>query len=348
MLKVAYSDIHWLHQDPRSHPENPERLETALNSLKKHGLTEYLAFAEVSEPDDSVLKVHDREYVEWVRSECSKGFHYIDSDTYVTPDTYRVAAIFSATAKRAAVESAERGEMWFILPRPPGHHAGVRGRALGAPTLGFCIFNHVAVATRALLDLDSSRRVLVLDFDAHHGNGTQEIFWRDPRVVHVDVHEAGIYPGTGGVWDIGGGEGAGSKINVPLEPYTGDGVYFWVLENIVKPLVEKYKFKAVLVSAGFDSYIGDPLTELGASEKTFYAYGLYLREVFEEKLVRGVVAVLEGGYGDGLKQGLVSFVKGLLGVKGVSVDVKPKPPNRRVLSALREIMAEYHGIEIQA
>jgi len=346
MLNVIYSDIHWLHQDPRGHPENPHRLELAINSLKKHGLTEYLVFNDVVEPDDSVYSVHDKSYVNWIREECSKGFHYIDSDTYVTKDTYRVAASFSASARKASLKGVMHRENWLILPRPPGHHAGIRGRAMGAPTLGFCIFNHAAVAARTILDIDSTSKVLIVDFDAHHGNGTQEIFWREPRLVHVDIHERGIYPGSGEVEEIGGGLAAGTKINIPLEPYTGDGVYLWVLEKIIKRLIDKYRFKAIVVSAGFDSYIGDPLTELGATEKTFYAYGSFFREAYEERLTDSIIVILEGGYEDGLRHGLPSFIKGLIGVKIDSVDVKVKPPHKRVLDALKRIMLNYHDIEI--
>jgi len=345
MYRIVYSDIHWLHQDPHGHPENPERIEIALNALRRNGLINYFEKADLIQDDESVYLVHSREYVEWIRKECMKGFHYIDSDTYVTKDTYRVASSFSSTTRRAALQAVKNREIWFIMPRPPGHHAGFNGRALGAPTLGFCIFNHVAVAAKMILEIDDSSRVLIIDFDAHHGNGTQEIFWSEKRVVHVDIHEAGIYPGTGGVNEIGGGEALGSKINIPLDPFTGDEVYLWILEKIIKPLVEKYRFKAIFVSAGFDSYIGDPLTELNASDKTFYFYGSTLRMFYDEKYTEGIIAVLEGGYSVGLKNGLTSFIKGLLGLRE-NMDLKIKHPRRHLYEALKEIMYKYHGIEV--
>jgi len=345
MYRIVYSDIHWLHQDPYGHPENPERIEIALNALRRNGLINHFEKADLTQRDDSVYLVHSREYVEWIRNECMKGFHYIDSDTYVTKDTYRVASSFSSATGKAVLQAVKNREIWFIMPRPPGHHAGFNGIAMRAPTLGFCIFNHVAVAAKTILEINDSSRVLIIDFDAHHGNGTQEIFWSERRVVHVDIHEAGIYPGTGSVDDIGGGDGVGSKINIPLEPYTGDEVYLWILEKIIKPLVEKYKFKAILVSAGFDSYIGDPLTELNATDKTFYLYGSTLRMFHAEKYTEAIIAVLEGGYGAGLKNGLTSFIKGLLGLKE-SVNYKIKPPSRRVYESLKKTMYNYHGIDI--
>ena len=345
---MVYDDIHWLHQDPRNHPENPHRLEIVVSSLKKHGLTNYIEWAKADKPDNSVLLVHDESYVLWIREESMKGFHYIDPDTYVTRDTYRVATSFSASARSKILRSIEKREIWVILPRPPGHHAGFKGRALGAPTLGFCIFNHVAVAARSVLDTYKDSRILIIDFDAHHGNGTQEIFWREPRVIHVDIHEYGAYPGTGDVDDIGSGKGLGTKINIPVKPYTGDDVYVWVLNNVVQPLVEKYRFKTVIVSAGFDSYMGDPLTELGVTEKGFYLYGRFLREVFEDKLVDSILIVLEGGYEAGLRYGFPAFIKGLLGLSlDTSVDVKPKPPPRRVYAVLKSVLEKYHGIEVK-
>ncbi len=343
MVKVVYDDIHWLHQDPRGHPENPNRLEIVLNALRKRKLYDKLEFTNTLQGDNSVLLVHDKEYVSWIEKESRKGFHYIDPDTYVTRDTYRVATAFSTTTKHVVLDGIRKREVWVILPRPPGHHAGVKGRALGAPTLGFCIFNHVAVGARAALDL--VERVLIIDFDAHHGNGTQEIFWDEPRVIHVDIHEYGIYPGTGWVTDIGGFNALGSKINVPVEPYTGDNVYVWVLQNIISPLIEKYKIELVMISAGFDSYIEDPLTELSATENTFYTYGYFLHKLFEEGILRSVIIVLEGGYDAGLRKGFPAFIEGLMGVKR-ETSIKPSPPPKKIYVELKKIMGKYHGIEI--
>jgi len=344
-INVVYSDEHWLHSDPGgTHPENPNRLEEALATLKSSTVWSTTRLYYEESLDESVLLlVHDREYVEWIKRECSRGFHYIDSDTYVTRHTYRVAARYSTLAYIATHKGFEEKEMWILLPRPPGHHAGRRGVALGAPTQGFCIFNHSAVAAKSLLE--KTRKVLVIDFDAHHGNGTQEIFWNEPHVIHVDIHQHGIYPGTGWVSDSGSGEAVGTKINIPLPPYAGDEVYVWVLEKIVKPLNKQYSFEAVVVSAGFDSYAGDPLTQLNVTEAAYEAIALYLYELFKEKRVRTIISILEGGYGRGLREGFKAYVEALAG-KRAKRRIKGKPPSSRVYRELREVLSKYHGIEL--
>lgn len=343
VVKIVYNDIHWLHQDPRGHPENPYRIEIILDVLKKKKLYDKLEFSSIDRDDNSILLVHDKNYVEWIREESRKGFHYIDSDTYVSRNTYRVAKIFSAVTRHVAIEAVEKKGIWVILSRPPGHHAGVNGRALGAPTLGFCIFNHIAVAAKGVLE--SNNKVLIIDIDGHHGNGTQEIFWNESRVIHVDLHEHGIYPGTGWVSDMGGLNAYGSKINIPLQPYTGDNVYYWVLQKIILPLIDKYRIKTILVSLGLDSYVEDPLTALGASKDMFYLYGYILHELFEENIIRAIIVVLEGGYDAGLREGFPSFIKGLLGLRK-KIEVKPKTPSKKIYSVLKNIMEEYHEIEI--
>lgn len=346
MLYVVYDDLHWLHRDPSGmHPENPDRLEKVVSILRKPVYRRMVSFYSEEVFDESTpLLVHSREYVDWIKLESRRGFHYIDGDTYVNEHTYKVAVHYTSLSRIAALRGYSENGIWVVLPRPPGHHAGINGSALGAPTQGFCIFNNVAVAVKSLLE--KTRMVLVIDFDAHHGNGTQEIFWEEPRVIHVDLHQHGIYPGTGWVTDMGGGAGKGSKVNIPLNPFTGDNVYLWVLENIIEKLVEKYNIDAIAVSAGFDSYRGDPLTELDVTETTYANYGYYLYSLVREGLAKTVVAVLEGGYGEGLKKGFEAFLQGLLGWKTALKKIETKPPPRSVYNVLKKILQEYHDIEI--
>lgn len=311
-LFLVYDERHKLHRDPEDrHPEGVWRVEEAIEELRRSTAWSRVEIVGAPDPDyGSALLVHEEGYVEWIRGECSKGFHYVDADTYVTEHTCDVAASFAGAAKLAALKSVETRTPWFIMARPGGHHAGRRGPAMGAPTLGFCIFDYAAIAAKVLLD--RGYRVMVLDFDAHHGNGTQEIFWYESRVLHVDAHQRWIYPGTGDVEDLGGSGAEGTKINVPLYPDSGDGQYSWVLHNVVERAKEIFRPDVIVVFAGFDAHKDDRLTQLRATEATYSLYGHYLRRLLESGEVKGLVSIFGGGYGKGMVRGFRSFIEGLL------------------------------------
>ncbi len=348
-MLVVYDSRHRLHSDPRGrHPESPSRAVKVLESLTKSEFSNQLSFTGTRDPElDVLLLIHDAEYVEFIRRESSKGFHYLDPDTYVTEYTYTLSASYVTTTYYEALKSLEDREPVLIIPRPGGHHAGRSGRALGAPTLGFCVFNYAAIAAVAYLKRVKS--VLIIDFDAHHGNGTQEIFWDDGRVVHVDIHQEGIYPGTGDVVDVGSGAGVGKMINIPLLAGAGDETYMWVLDEIVSRLVEVFKPDAVVVSAGFDAHVGDPLTSLAATKITYRSIGAYLGGLLERGSVGSVSTIVEGGYGDGLVAGLINYVGGLLTRCSHPDNVKAAPAglSKRVREALKSRLSKYWGIEIK-
>ncbi len=346
-LTVVYDEIHKLHRDPYGrHPERPERLDIALNSLRSSPAWSLIKFVSTSEPNiNPLLKIHEADYVEFIKLECSKGFHYIDPDTYVNEYTFNVAARFATSAYEVASKAATIGGLWLIMPRPGGHHAGVRGRALGAPTLGFCIFNYAAIAAKTLLE--AVRKVLIIDFDAHHGNGTQEVFWYEPNVVHIDIHEGGIYPGTGLVTDVGGSGAEGSKINIPLPAGSGDPQYMWILRKVVEPLVNVFKPEAVVVSAGFDAYVDDPLTDLEITESTYLSIGSYLNNLLKMGIIKSVVTNLEGGYGKGISSGFKSYIEGLVGISKASMDlITPVQPPKELVRDLSKILQRYWGLEL--
>jgi len=337
LLRLVYDERHRLHRDPGDrHPEGVWRVENSLEALRTSPAWSYVEVVRALDPDyGAVLLAHDPEYVEWIRGECSKGFHYVDADTYVTEHTCDVAASFAATTREAALRTVEAGGLWFIMARPGGHHAGRRGPAMGAPTLGFCIFDYVAVAARALVDL--GYRVMILDFDAHHGNGTQEILWSEPRVLHVDIHQRWLYPGTGDVEDVGGPGAEGTKINVPLYPGSGDGHYAWALDNVVERARTLFEPDVVLVFAGFDAHRDDRLTELEVTEETYALFSSYLRDLVTRGEVRGVLSVLGGGYGRGMVSSFVTFVESLLGVRG-RPSVTPVPPGKYVEYGVERVL----------
>ncbi|MCX8185067.1 MAG: hypothetical protein RMI56_01775 [Sulfolobales archaeon] len=313
-LVIVYDERHRLHRDlGGKHPEGVWRVEESMTELHRSRAWDYVRVVRALDPDYSaVLLAHDADYVEWIRRECSKGFHYIDADTYVTEHTCDVAASFAASTREAAIKSAETGSPWLIMARPGGHHAGRRGPAMGAPTLGFCVFDYTAIAAITLADV--GRRVLVLDFDAHHGNGTQEILWSDPRVLHIDIHQRWIYPGTGYIEDIGGRGAEGTKVNVPLYPDSGDENYSWVLVNVVEKAREIFKPDVAVVFAGFDAHREDRLTQLQVTEAVYSLIGHYLRKLLETGEISGLVSILGGGYGRGMVRSFRSYVEGLLNI----------------------------------
>jgi acetoin utilization deacetylase AcuC-like enzyme len=346
ILRIVYDDVHRLHADPSGrHPANPWRLEVALESLRESSLWSKVEVTGTPEASISLLElVHSSDYVRFIAEESRKGFHYLDADTYVTEHTFTISARFATAAYMAAIKSLESGEPWLIMPRPGGHHAGRSGWAMGAPTLGFCIFNYAAIAAKALED--RGLRVLVIDFDAHHGNGTQDVFWEDPKVVHIDVHQEAIYPGTGDVDDIGGGGAEGTKINIPLPAFSGDPQYFWFVEKVLEPVMEVFKPEAVVVSAGFDAYQGDPLTMLRATKEAYGHIAWAIRSQWIGGRIKALVINMEGGYGDGLRYGLREYVEVLLGFKEFRRAVEPREPPRRITEGLRRILGRYWGLEL--
>jgi acetoin utilization deacetylase AcuC-like enzyme len=336
-LKIIYDQRHSLHRDPYGrHPEDPRRVEEGLAALRASEAWGYIDLVNPPEPDYSAaLMVHDEEYVDRIKRESSLGFHYIDPDTYVNEYTFEIASIFATAAREAALSSIASGEPYFIMSRPGGHHAGRRGRAMGAPTLGFCIFDYTSIAAKALFD--NGYRVMILDIDAHHGNGSQEILWLEPRALHIDIHQTGIYPGTGGIWSIGGGVARGTKINIPLERGSGDSVYSWILSHVIEPARKIYEPDFLIVFAGLDAHMEDPLTGLEVTEDTYAMFGSYVGRLLERGEIAGSLSILGGGYGEGAITSFVAYVEAMLGIREQPV-IGEEEPSPGVVSAIPGIM----------
>lgn len=347
---IYFSREFYLHAPLKGlyHPENPSRLEIALSALYNSGFGE--SIVEVQGGENSVnvrellLKTHDSAYVEYIFKLCSQEFEgYIDSDTYISRGTC-IAAQKAVEFSVMAVEHVLKNQYNFVLAlvRPPGHHAGVSGRAMNAPTQGFCIFNNVAVATTYALS-KGIKPVLIIDIDVHHGNGTQEIFWSNPGVVHVDVHEQGIYPGTGDIYDVGGGEAEGTKINIPLPPHSDDEDYIYAFLRLVEPLIYAVKPRLIAISAGFDAYSNDGLASMRLTENFYKFFGRMLHEVLQALRI-GAVAVLEGGYSVGLRNGLPAMLKGFAepGYSRPSLEtVKPSYAVETIVNRVIQVLRRY-------
>lgn len=314
-LCLIYSEKFLGHIPPVEHPEKPSRIVTAYESLVAKGLKEYVEVKPPKLASEEILTLaHSSEYVNSIKELSKSGGGFLDADTYVSPDTFEVS-LYAIGGVVVGVEEILRNpeRHVFALIRPPGHHAGVNGRALKAPSLGFCIFNNVAVAAKYLHEKGIDR-VAIVDVDCHHGNGTQEIFADDDRVLFISLHQdpETIYPGTGRLEDVGHGRGEGYTINLPLPPGSGDDVYLMLFKRVIKPILEEYTPKTILISAGYDGYKGDPLGDLYLSSNCYWKLFNELSSLAFKVSSGRLLAVLEGGYGQGLSRGFPSSIAGLL------------------------------------
>jgi acetoin utilization deacetylase AcuC-like enzyme len=275
------------HLTPAWHPERRERLDAALAGVDEAGLGEATTWR-VPEPasDEALALVHDRSYVAAVEAFCDAGGGQLDPDTSVAPGSSTTARR-SAGAVLGAIGALRNAEcdVAFAAGRPPGHHA-VRDRAMG-----FCLFNNAAVGAAELAA--AGERVAVVDWDVHHGNGTQDMFYDDPRVLYVSTHESPLYPGTGQLRETGGGNALGTTLNLPFPAGTAGDTYRAAFDDVVVPVIERFAPDWLIISAGFDAHRNDPLAGLQLTSADFADMATRLQSLVAE---RRVIVVLEGGY----------------------------------------------------
>ncbi len=309
-----------LHAPPRPHPEKPERVEAVRRRLEEAELQDRLVHEEPEPAPEELLElVHPTRYLEQLRRASRDPGVWLDPDTYAVGGTWR-AVTAAAGAARRAVDAVVRGNFpcAFALVRPPGHHAGPQ------KAMGFCLVNHAAVAVQYARVSLGVRRVMVVDWDVHHGNGTQEIFYRDGGVLFVSLHQEGWYPGTGALEEMGEGEGEGLTVNVPLPPGVGDGGYATVFEELLLPLGDAWKPELVVVSAGFDAHHADPLGRMQLSEAGFSRLTRMLREAAGRWCGGRLALVLEGGYDlKGLAASVEAVLRAACGLEVSSAHHKP-------------------------
>jgi len=324
------------HDAGRGHPERPERLDAVRNGLREAKLEERLVLLSPRPATTAELvRVHTDAHIGAVAATKGRTVRF-DPDTQAGPRSYE-AALLAAGAVVDAVDRVLDGELdrAFCAVRPPGHHAPA-DRAMG-----FCLFNNVAVgATHALQR--GLRRVAVIDIDVHHGNGTQDIFWEDPRVLYVSSHAYPFYPGTGALDEVGEGAGRGFTVNLPLPPGTGDAGYARVYREIVEVIGRSFDAELVLVSCGFDAHRGDPLAGM-ALTRAGYAELLAVCLALAEGAARGrVVVVLEGGYLlPAIASAGAAVAEALL--DGVTARLEPAPTPRLdpLLAAFRDAQSPF-------
>lgn len=337
VLLVASDPAFALHDTGRAHPERPARLEAVARGVAAAGLHDAVLLLEpIEAPRAALERVHPTAHLEWLEARCRAGAR-LDPDTAVSPGSWR-AALLAAGAGLSAVEALRQraADAAFLVVRPPGHHAG-RARAMG-----FCLINNVAVCAAELAE--RGERVLVFDYDAHHGNGTQDIFYDDARVLYVSFHEWPLYPGTGRLNEVGVGAGARTTLNVPLPAGATGDVYLRALDEVIDGVVERYRPTWALVSAGFDAHRADPLTGLGLSAGDFAR----LTERVAGYVPAGrLLAFLEGGYDlDALQASVAAALPALIGGRG-AVPPGEQPtvggPGRTVIDAVADHWRDLAG-----
>jgi acetoin utilization deacetylase AcuC-like enzyme len=308
---IVKDDIYLQHITDEYHPENPKRLEyiyTMLEALDQTGLA-YIS-PRMATHDEIALN-HEPSYIESIAQTSGKAQTHLDGDTVASHKTYEAACVaVGGVLELADAIQSSRVRTGFALVRPPGHHAE-RSKAMG-----FCIFNNIAVAARYLEQRYNLKNILIVDFDLHHGNGTQHSFYNDKSILYFSTHQHPCYPGTGWYEEIGEGKGTGYTINIPMSYGMGDEDYLYAFRDVLVPVAEAYVPDFILVSAGFDTYYNDPLGGMAVTETGFAAMSRMLLDIAEKHCGGKALFVLEGGYD----------LKGLAGsVRAVIMELKKQP-----------------------
>jgi acetoin utilization deacetylase AcuC-like enzyme len=320
-----------LDHDTGPHPEQPARIVAIERALEARG---WLGFTRVGSPavDRAVLEaVHPSRHVELIERLAARGGARIDADTVVSAGSF-VAALHACGGAVSLVDRLMSGAAptGFSVHRPPGHHAEA-GQAMG-----FCLFNSIAVAAQHALDAHALERVMIVDWDVHHGNGTNDIFHADPRVLFCSIHQSPLYPGTGPASDVGSGPGKGFTVNLPVAPAAGDREFRSLIDHVVVPLARTYRPQLLLISAGFDAHVEDPLADCRVTDDGFREMARSLCRVARELQVP-VGAVLEGGYAlDALARSVAATMEVLGGAAVVDGGVGVADVSGQALRRLEE------------
>jgi histone deacetylase 4/5 len=325
---LVYDERFQLHRAPYEHPEHPGRLTAIRDHLDRQGLLDRCQHVEAREATPQELAaIHEASYIAMVESTGRSEFAQLDPDTYTCRDSARAALLAAGGLVELTLSVlAGRLDSGFALLRPPGHHAEA-DRAMG-----FCLFNNVAIAAAAARR-SGARRVLIVDWDLHHGNGTQHSFWDDPDVLYFSTHQYPFYPGTGAVDEVGGPRARGRTVNVPWPAGCGDAEFLEAFDSLLLPIAGDFGPDVVLVSAGFDAAAGDPLGSLRVSPDGYSAMTSRLTRLASGKLV----LALEGGYNlSAISRSAEACLRILLGETASAAAMPPiAPMARKVLDAVR-------------
>lgn len=329
MSALLVTDERFLsHEAGSRHPEQPARLSAVWEGLAAADLGDALVRVEPRPAEvEELLVVHPSSHLSRLEMIDAAGGGRVDPDTVMGPDSWEAARL-AAGAGLVAIDALKKGvaDFAFCAVRPPGHHA------MPERSMGFCLLNNVAVAAAALAN--AGQKVVIVDLDAHHGNGTQDAFYGDDRVLFVSCHQWPLYPGTGAADEVGTGAGIGTTVNLPVPPGTAGDDYRYAMDSLVVPVVENFKPDWLLISAGFDAHRADPLTDLGLTSGD---YADLMGSLANLVSTGRVIAFLEGGYDlAALSDSVGASVAALLGI-----DHRPEaasgtagPEARRVIDQL--------------
>jgi acetoin utilization deacetylase AcuC-like enzyme len=306
---IITNPLHTRHDEP-SHEEQAARLLGIEAAIDKSGLRpDLVELAAQPASEAQILALHQRRLLEIVRSTASRAPSWIGMDTYTTPGSWE-AARMAAGAATIATEAVAGGQVSnaFALIRPPGHHA------TPSQPMGFCLLNNIAIAARHALDVLGVERLAIVDFDVHHGNGTQDCFYDDGRVFFCSSHGSPLYPGTGSLGEVGIEDGYGTTLNLPLPYGTGDAGFQLLYDQVVLPALRRFSPQLILVSAGYDAHWDDPLGPLSLSISGYAALTQQLVALADQICGGKIAMVLEGGYSrPALAGGVVASLRMLLG-----------------------------------
>jgi acetoin utilization deacetylase AcuC-like enzyme len=338
--RLAYTRIPSPDHKIGMHPENPGRFQH-FDRLDDAPYADGMLLLQ-SEPAarKDVEAVHSGKYLQALEQACHQGPGFVDyGDTYVTPASFE-AAMDSAGGGIRVVQAVldDEADMGFALNRPPGHHA-TETRAMG-----FCLLNNIAIAAR-FAQKHSINKIMIVDFDVHHGNGTQDIFEQDPSVLYLSTHQSGIYPGTGKVHEVGLGAGEGSLVNIPLPARTGDEGFGMVVERIMLPVAARFQPELLLVSAGFDAHWNDPLAGLQLTTSGYHALATSLKKVADSLCEGRIIFFLEGGYDpEALAFNIDAVLRALFGLSLAKDPLGPAPKTEPGIKTLVDEICSIHNL----
>ena len=341
---MVYDPV-YLEHETGTHVENKDRLTATISLLEESGLRDKIALLppRAAEIDELTL-VHAREHISHVEAQCSQGGGWLDADTVTSPGSYN-AALHAAGGVLTAIDEVmtKRVDNAFALVRPPGHHATCWH------AMGFCLFNNIAIGAKYALANYNIERILIVDFDVHHGNGTQDTFYADPNVLYFSTHEYPFYPGTGSIDETGAREGEGFTVNVPLIAGWGDEEYKAVFEDVLAPLARRFNPQLVMVSAGYDAHWADGLALMQMSVSGF-ARLVEILKILADTLCQGkLVFTLEGGYNhEALSSSIAATLDILLGNKDITdpLGIKQGLTKPDGFDNLLQMVREKHGITL--
>ncbi|MBI2252361.1 MAG: histone deacetylase [Armatimonadetes bacterium] len=327
----------YLKHDTGMHIENAKRLEGIIEALKDSSLNQKLIYLEpkIASINELTL-VHSIDYIKYLEEFCQKGGGWIDADTYASPLSFKVAALAAGGAIKAVEHILKENFSWiFLLCRPPGHHA-VKDKAMG-----FCLLNNAAIAASFAQEKLGLNKIFIIDWDIHHGNGTQEIFYDNPNVFYFSIHQSPFYPGTGKIQEQGNDRAFKTNLNLPLPGGLEDDDYLYILKEIFIPRAKEFNPELIIVSAGFDAHSADPIGGMRITDDGFSKMAALIQNLANETQAQGkMLAVLEGGYNlDQLPRTVLAILETWLTEKSFNLDnLNPSPYIEKIAKEFKEII----------